>query len=84
MDALVGLELLKKDRQSKYSLGPESQAFLISKTTGALAAHSGNKTVKWRNTNLLFIRTSKCFDLRDENENEVALRNKSPAYREKF
>src|SRR5438874_2735278 len=47
-------------------------------------AHSGNKTVKWRNTNLLFIRTSKCFDLRDENENEVALRNKSPAYREKF
>ncbi|PYI80642.1 MAG: hypothetical protein DMF05_05795 [Verrucomicrobia bacterium] len=37
MDALVGLELLKKDRQSKYSLAPESQAFLISKTTGALA-----------------------------------------------
>jgi len=30
MDALVGLELLKKDRQSRYSLTPESQAFLIS------------------------------------------------------
>src|SRR3954453_23257551 len=27
----------EKDRQSKYSLAPESQAFLISKTTGALA-----------------------------------------------
>ena len=31
MDALVGLELLKKDRQSRYSLTPESQAFLINR-----------------------------------------------------
>ncbi|HXO93444.1 MAG TPA: methyltransferase dimerization domain-containing protein, partial [Candidatus Acidoferrum sp.] len=30
MDALVGLELLKKDRQSRYSLTPESHAFLVS------------------------------------------------------
>jgi len=34
MDALVGLELLKKDRQSRYSLTPESQAFLISEKPG--------------------------------------------------
>ena len=37
MDALVGLELLKKDRQSRYSLTPESQAFLISDKPGTLA-----------------------------------------------
>src|SRR5206468_3933207 len=30
MNALVGLELLKKDRQGKYSLTPESAAFLLS------------------------------------------------------
>src|SRR5437764_5876146 len=34
MDALVGLELLKKDRQWRYSLTPESQAFLISEKPG--------------------------------------------------
>ena len=37
MDALVGMELLKKDRQWKYSLTPESQAFLISEKPGTLA-----------------------------------------------
>jgi SAM-dependent methyltransferase len=42
MDALVGLELLKKDRQSKYSLTPESQAFLISDKPGALAGFFGS------------------------------------------
>lgn len=31
MNALVGLELLKKDRHGRYSLTPESEAFLISK-----------------------------------------------------
>src|SRR5207244_5638526 len=36
-DALVGLELLKKDRQSRYSLTPESEAFLISNKPGAVA-----------------------------------------------
>ena len=49
--------------------------------------HSGNGELLLgtrRITNLLFIRAAKCFDLRDENENEVALRNKSPAYGEKF
>jgi len=30
MNALVGLELLKKDRKGKYSLTPESAAFLLS------------------------------------------------------
>jgi ubiquinone/menaquinone biosynthesis C-methylase UbiE len=30
MNALVGLELLKKDRHGRYSLTPESEAFLIS------------------------------------------------------
>src|SRR5262245_42197277 len=34
MDALVGLELLKKDRQARYSLTAESQAFLISEKPG--------------------------------------------------
>src|SRR5215470_11940636 len=42
MDALVGLELLKKDRQSRYYLTPESQAFLISDKPGALAGFFGS------------------------------------------
>jgi len=42
MDALVGLELLKKDRQSRYSLTPESQAFLISERPGTLAGFFGS------------------------------------------
>jgi ubiquinone/menaquinone biosynthesis C-methylase UbiE len=37
MNALVGLELLKKDRQQKYSLTPESAAFLLSNKQGSLA-----------------------------------------------
>jgi SAM-dependent methyltransferase len=42
MDALVGLELLKKDRQAKYSLTPESHAFLISYKPGTLAGFFGS------------------------------------------
>lgn len=42
MDALVGLELLKKDRQSRYSLTPESEAFLISEKPGTLAGFFGS------------------------------------------
>jgi ubiquinone/menaquinone biosynthesis C-methylase UbiE len=42
MNALVGLELLKKDRQSRYSLTPESQAFLISDKPGSLAGLFGS------------------------------------------
>src|SRR6266853_4994620 len=42
MDALVGLELLKKDRQSRYSLTPESQAFLLSEKPGTLAGFFGS------------------------------------------
>lgn len=37
MNALVGLELLKKDRQGKYSLTAESAAFLVSNRPGSLA-----------------------------------------------
>jgi ubiquinone/menaquinone biosynthesis C-methylase UbiE len=37
MDALVALELLKKDRHGKYSLTPESAAFLVSNKSGSLA-----------------------------------------------
>ena len=37
MNALVGLELLKKDRQGNYSLTPESENFLLSNTPGTLA-----------------------------------------------
>jgi hypothetical protein len=37
MNALVGLELLKKDRHQKYSLSPESAAFLVSTKPGTLA-----------------------------------------------
>jgi ubiquinone/menaquinone biosynthesis C-methylase UbiE len=37
MNALVGLDLLKKDRQEKYSLTPESKAFLVSGKPGTLA-----------------------------------------------
>ena len=42
MDALVGLELLKKDRQSRYSLTPESRAFLISGKPATLAGLFGS------------------------------------------
>ena len=42
MDALVGLELLKKDRQSRYSLTPESQEFLLSEKPGTLAGFFGS------------------------------------------
>src|SRR5215469_13848320 len=42
MDALVGLKLLKKDRQSRYSLTRESQAFLISEKPGTLAGFFGS------------------------------------------
>ncbi len=37
MNALVGLELLKKDRQGNYSMTPESAAFLLSNKPGSLA-----------------------------------------------
>jgi ubiquinone/menaquinone biosynthesis C-methylase UbiE len=37
MNALVGLDLLKKDRREKYSLTPESAAFLVSNKPGTLA-----------------------------------------------
>jgi len=42
MDALVGLELLKKDRQSRYSLTPESEAFLVSEKPGTFAGLFGS------------------------------------------
>jgi ubiquinone/menaquinone biosynthesis C-methylase UbiE len=37
VNALVGLKLLKKDRHQKYSLTPESAAFLVSNKPGTLA-----------------------------------------------
>src|SRR5881396_4361936 len=37
MNALVGLDLLKKDRQGKYSLTPESASFLLTNKPGTLA-----------------------------------------------
>ena len=37
MNALIGLELLQKDRQGKYSLTPESEAFLVRNKPGTLA-----------------------------------------------
>src|SRR5207237_1877321 len=36
MDALVGLDLLKKDQKGKYSLTPESEAFLTSNKPGTV------------------------------------------------
>jgi ubiquinone/menaquinone biosynthesis C-methylase UbiE len=41
MNALVGLDLLKKDRRGRYSLTPESAAFLISKSPGSHAGFFG-------------------------------------------
>ena len=41
MNALVGLGLLKKDRQGKYSLTPESTSFLLSKKPGTHAGFFG-------------------------------------------
>jgi SAM-dependent methyltransferase len=42
LDALVGLDLLKKDRESRYSLTPESLAFLTSEKPGTLAGFFGS------------------------------------------
>ena len=44
MNALVGLNLLKKNRQGKYSLTPESAAFLLSKNPGTHAGFFGTIT----------------------------------------
>jgi len=41
MNALVGLELLKKDRREKYSLTPESTAFLLSDRPSTQAGFFG-------------------------------------------
>ena len=41
MNALVGLDLLKKDRRGRYSLTPESAAFLISDKPGTHAGFFG-------------------------------------------
>jgi SAM-dependent methyltransferase len=41
MNALVGLDLLKKDRRGRYSLTPESAAFLISRKPGTHAGFFG-------------------------------------------
>jgi ubiquinone/menaquinone biosynthesis C-methylase UbiE len=41
MNALVGLDLLKKDRLGKYSLTPESAAFLLSNKPGTHAGFFG-------------------------------------------
>ncbi len=41
MNALVGLDLLKKDRRGRYSLTAESAAFLISKKPGTHAGFFG-------------------------------------------
>ena len=41
MNALVGLDLLKKDRRGRYSLTSESAAFLISKRPGSHAGFFG-------------------------------------------
>src|SRR2546429_3446833 len=41
MNALVGLDLLKKDRKEKYSLTPESAAFLVSNKPGTHAGFFG-------------------------------------------
>src|SRR6266480_523431 len=41
MNALVGLNLLKKDRQGKYSLTPESASFLLSSRLGTHAGFFG-------------------------------------------
>src|SRR5215831_4039680 len=41
MNALVGLDLLKKDRQGKYSLTDESAAFLLSNKLGTHAGFFG-------------------------------------------
>ena len=41
MNALIGLELLKKDRRGRYSLTPESAAFLLSNKPGTHAGFFG-------------------------------------------
>ncbi len=46
MNALVGLELLSKDGQGKYSLTPESENFLVSNKPGTLAGFFGMNRVR--------------------------------------
>jgi ubiquinone/menaquinone biosynthesis C-methylase UbiE len=46
MNALVGIGLLKKDRQEKYSLTPESAAFLVSGKPGSLAGFFGMNRIR--------------------------------------
>jgi len=46
MNALVGLDLLTKDRQEKYSLAPESAAFLVSGKPGTLAGFFSTNRVR--------------------------------------
>jgi len=46
MNALVGLELLSKDGQGKYSLTPESENFLVSNRPGTLAGFFGMNRVR--------------------------------------
>jgi len=41
MNALIGLDLLKRDRRGRYSLTPESAAFLISRKPGTHAGFFG-------------------------------------------
>src|SRR5207244_12446505 len=43
MNALVGLDLLKKDRQGKYSLTPESAALLVTTNLGTHGGFSGTR-----------------------------------------
>jgi ubiquinone/menaquinone biosynthesis C-methylase UbiE len=51
MNALVGLKLLTKDREHRYSLTPESDAFLVSNKPGAQAGFFGtvlpHLALKW-------------------------------------
>lgn len=50
MDALCGFEFLDKDRQGRYSLTPESAAFLVSTKpgfVGGLISHTSDILPKW-------------------------------------
>jgi ubiquinone/menaquinone biosynthesis C-methylase UbiE len=71
MNALVGLEFLSKDSERRYSLTPESAAFLVSSKPsffGGLLAHvSSDLMPKWLNINEV-VRTGRPVDAANQEE----------------
>lgn len=75
MNALVGFELLQKDAQGRYSLTPESSAFLVSTKpgySGGMIAHTSEQLIpKWLNLSEI-VRTGKTQAVVNEQDSGAA------------